>query len=345
MYRHSLTEMRDLGIREIMDILVLATEFKANLRSHREIASGLLMASLFLEPSTRTRGSFEAAMKRLGGDTITTTDFKSSSMEKGETFDDSIRIWGNYCDLIVLRHEESGAPRAAANISSVPIINAGDGINEHPTQALCDLLTLKEEFGILEGLNIAICGDLRNGRTVHSLAYGLLLLGNSVTFVPGTGLDLNEGTKKYFREHFGTVISELPPSQVGYSDLYEGDYEAKAYTFHKPIPGLDESGHKGKILYTEVKPDALYFTRCQAERGSAFNQAGYPKVNLNNFDTEFFSRAVVMHPLPRLDEVSVSLDDHPRSRYFEQAANGVPIRMALICLMLGLKPWSSAAPQ
>lgn len=343
MYRKSLTEMGDLRIGEIMDILALAAEFKANIRSHRGVASGFLMASLFLEPSTRTRGSFEAAMKRLGGDTITTTDFKSSSMEKGETFDDSIRIWGNYCDLIVLRHEESGAPRVAANISSVPIINAGDGINEHPTQALCDLLTLKEEFGILEGLNVAICGDLRNGRTVHSLAYGLLLLGNSVTFVPGTGLDLTEGTKKYLREHFGSVITEFPPSQIGYGDLYDGDYEAKAYMFHKPRSGL-EFDYKEKTIYSEVRPDALYFTRCQAERGSSANQAGYPRVSLNNLETEFFSRAIVMHPLPRLDEVSVLLDDHPRSRYFKQAANGVPIRMALICLMLGLKPWSSEAP-
>jgi aspartate carbamoyltransferase catalytic subunit len=129
---------------------------------------------------------------------------------------------------------------------------------------------------------------------------------------------------------------------VGYGDLYEGDYEAKAYMFHKPRSGL-EFDHKEKIIYTEVRPDALYFTRCQAERGSSANQAGYPKVNLNNLETEFFSRAIVMHPLPRLDEVSVLLDDHPRSRYFKQAANGVPIRMALICLMLGLKPWSSVA--
>ncbi len=343
MYRNSLTEMRDLEIREIMDILDLAAQFKSDIRGHRNMAQGVLMASLFLEPSTRTRGSFEAAMKRLGGDTITTTDFKSSSMEKGETFDDSIKIWGNYCDIIVLRHQESGAPREAADISSVPIINAGDGKNEHPTQALCDLLTLKHEFGTLEGLNVAICGDLSNGRTVHSLAYGLLLLGNSVTFVPAKGLDLTNTTKKYLVDHFGVAIHDLPSTREGYSDLFEGDYDGKAYMLHKPRSGYREYDEKNTSLNTDPRPVALYFTRCQTERGSSQSEIGYPKVNQNNLETEFLSRAIVMHPLPRLDEVSVDLDRHPRSRYFEQASNGVPTRMALICLMLGLKPWSSVA--
>jgi hypothetical protein len=177
------------------------------------------------------------------------------------------------------------------------------------------------------------------------LAYGLLLLGNPVTFVPGNGLDLNDTTKKTLCDNFGVVLSELPPSQVRYSDLFEGNHEAKAYRLHKPTPDFDEYAYNGKKLDIDLRPVALYFTRCQTERGSDTKEAGYPKVNQNNLETEFFSKAVVMHPLPRLDEVSVALDDHPRSRYFQQAANGVPIRMALICLMLGLKAWSSVTSQ
>ena len=173
-------------------MLELAREMASDIRGHSSVAQGYIMASLFFEPSTRTRGSFESAMNRLGGRVISTVGTGSSSMEKGETLVDTIRIWSKYSDVITMRHPWEGSARLAADYASVPVINGGDGGHEHPTQTLCDLFTLVAEKGSLEGLRVALCGDLKHGRTVHSLIFGLLRFGAELFFVPGEGLGLPE---------------------------------------------------------------------------------------------------------------------------------------------------------
>ena len=196
MLNNSLVTIEDLSNQEIEDVLDLAQEFREDLRGHSDMLPGYIMASLFFEPSTRTRGSFESAMKRLGGQTITTADVRSSSIEKGESLADTIRVWSGYCDMMVMRHPWEGAARLAAEYASVPVVNAGDGGHEHPTQTLCDLFTLKAEHGTLDGLRVALCGDLKNGRTVHSLTLALLRFGAQIIFVPGGGLELPEHIKR-----------------------------------------------------------------------------------------------------------------------------------------------------
>ena len=349
MYKNSLVTIEDLSKGQIEDILDLAQRIEEDRDSFYGLASRSIMASLFLEPSTRTRGSFEAAMKRLGGDAITTADAKSSSMEKGESLADTIRIWGGYSDLIVLRHPWEGAARLAAEYSDVPVINAGDGSHEHPTQTLLDLYTLRKEFGTLQGLNMVLCGDLKHGRTVHSLAYALLRFGASIIFVPGEGLELPDHVIHKIETEYGNPIQEVrhPGLAALYGEETGGDGPVVDAIYMAPsqphTPTLFDS-----VQLTIGKEEAIafYVTRKQVERGAkdgAGSLERYPRIDERVLHRKDFSKAIVMHPLPRVDEISPAVDADPRSRYFEQARNGVPVRMALIALMMGLAPWSQGS--
>jgi aspartate carbamoyltransferase catalytic subunit len=265
--------------------------------SHR--LDGRVLAALFYEPSTRTRLSFEAAMLRLGGRTMGTDNAREfSSAAKGETLEDTIRIVSGYADVIVIRHNEQGAAQRAAAVSLVPVINAGDGPGQHPTQALLDLYTIKDEIGHLDGINIAMVGDLANGRTVRSLTYLLSKF---------------QGTRIWF----------VAPPQVAMRD------DIKAH--------LDEHG----VKWTETrdlaavlpKVDVVYQTRIQKERFT--DEEAYRAVKgvyrIDGGALALMKReAIVMHPLPRVDEIAPEVDVDPRAAYFRQARNGLFIRMALL---------------
>lgn len=263
-----------------------------------------IMATLFYEPSTRTRLSFESAMHRLGGEVITTESAREfSSAAKGETLEDTIRILEGYTDVIVLRHFESGAARRAADLSSVPILNAGDGPGQHPTQALLDMYTIKKEIGRLDGISVAMVGDLANGRTVRSLTYLLTKYAEvKIYFVAPPVVGMKEDIKDYLRRH-----------GIGFEE--EDD-----------------------LLKVARKVDVIYQTRIQRERfGDRIED--YERARGNYIiDTEVMDAlsqgGVVMHPLPRVDEIAPEVDLDPRAAYFRQAHNGLYIRMALLKIVL-----------
>ena len=351
MYKGSLVTIEDLSNGQIEDILDLAQEIEEDRNAFYGLASRRIMASLFLEPSTRTRGSFEAAMKRLGGDTITTAEAKSSSMEKGESLADTIRIWSGYSDLIVLRHPWEGAARLAAEYSDVPVVNAGDGSHEHPTQTLLDLYTLRKELGTLEGLKIALCGDLKHGRTVHSLIYALLRFGAAVIFVPGEGLELPGHVIHKIETEYNKPIQKT--HHPGLEALYgEGPDDGGAVVdaiYMTPSQPHSLTLFDSIALHVDKDESlAFYVTRRQEEReamGGNGARKKYPRINAKVLKRPDFSNALILHPLPRVDELSTEVDSDSRSKYFDQARNGVPVRMALIALMLGLKPWRKGGSQ
>ena len=365
MYKGSLVTIDDLSNGQIEDILNLAEEIQEDRPAFYGLASRFIMASLFLEPSTRTRGSFEAAMKRLGGDAITTADATSSSMEKGESLADAVRIWSGYSDLIVLRHPWEGAARLAAEYSDVPVINAGDGSHEHPTQTLLDLYTLRKEFGTLEGLRIILCGDLKNGRTVHSLTYALLRFGAEIFFMSGEGLELPQHVRDKIETVYGRAIVRVDPGYLKalYSEQEATDGGVRLYSDEGATDGgvpqvdavyMTPSQPHIRALYEDesevqmnIRPaqrEAIYVTRWQRERRTEDDEGDhtarvYPRVTRRSLAGRPFERSIVLHPLPRVDELSADMDSDSRSKYFQQARNGVPVRMALVALMLGLKSW------
>ena len=345
MYRGSLVTIDDLSNGQIEDILDLAQEIQNDQGSFYGLASKRIMASLFLEPSTRTRGSFESAMKRLGGDTITTADSESSSIPKGESLADTVRIWGGYVDLIAIRHPWEGAARLAAEYSDVPVINAGDGSHEHPTQTLLDLYTLRKELGGLQGRMIVICGDLKHGRTVHSLVYALLRFGTGIIFAPGEDLELPDHVLHKIRDEFDTPVQRvhLPGIEALYGESGgDGAAAVDAIYMTPSRPHNLTFFEEVRLRISKEESLALYFTRRQVEReanGEAKTGKKYPHVDAQILGKAGFSNAVILHPLPRVDELSPALDSDRRSKYFDQARNGVPVRMALIALMLGLRPW------
>lgn len=258
-----------------------------------------IMATLFYEPSTRTRFSFESAMHRLGGSVISTENAKEfSSAAKGETLEDTIRVVGHYADVIVLRHYEAGAATRAAQVSLVPVINAGDGAGQHPTQALLDVYTIARERGSVDGARVALVGDLKNGRAVRSLLYMLTKFkGVSCTLIAPDALRMNEELSAYAASH-GVTLTET-------SNLEEGIKDA----------------------------DVVYMTRVQKERFS--DPASYEALKGNYILTHAHAdslkpSAIIMHPLPRVDEIHPDVDVSPHARYFEQAKHGVALRMALL---------------
>jgi aspartate carbamoyltransferase catalytic subunit len=285
------------------DLLSRAEEIKAEPHRFSGRLNGRVMAALFYEPSTRTRLSFEAAMLRLGGQTMGTDNAREfSSASKGETLEDTIRIVSGYADVIVLRHYEEGAAKRAASVSSVPVINAGDGPGQHPTQALLDLYTIRDELGRIDGLNIAMVGDLANGRTVRSLTYLL----------------------SKFRQ---IKIWFVAPPQVAMRD------DLKAHLDEHHIPWVENEDLDAVL--PEV--DVVYQTRIQKERFT--DPAQYEALKgiyrIDNHALELMRKyAIVMHPLPRVDEIAPEVDADPRAAYFRQARNGLHIRMALLDRLL-----------
>ena len=285
------------------DLFARAEEMKREPHRFMGRLAGQVMAALFYEPSTRTRLSFEAAMLRLGGQAMGTDNAREfSSAAKGETLEDTIRIVSGYADLIVLRHNEEGAAKRAAAVSSVPVINAGDGPGQHPTQALLDLYTIRAELGRIDGVRVAMVGDLANGRTVRSLAYLLSKFKDiKIWFVAPPQVAMREDLKKHLDEH-----------RVPWVETQDLD-----------------------AVLPEV--DVVYQTRIQKERFTDVEAYSAVK-GVYRIDKASLAQmrkyAVLMHPLPRVDEIAPEVDEDPRAAYFRQARNGLHVRMALLDRLL-----------
>jgi aspartate carbamoyltransferase catalytic subunit len=296
-----IVSIKDFSREEIDYILKTAASMEPIARSGSEMLHGKILATLFFEPSTRTRLSFEAAMNKLGGTAIGFAEPKVAAIKKGENLADTIRVVENYADVLVLRHPLEGAARLAAEFSDVPVINAGSGAEEHPTQALLDLYTILKEKGTIDGLNITLMGDLRYGRTVHSLAYALSLYNVNLFLVSPMLLrmrrEVSDAIKKRIRITEGTSVGDVLP-----------------------------------------ETDVLYVTRIQEERFP--DPAEYAKVRGTykiGLDTlrDAKEDMIIMHPLPRVDEIDHEVDDTPHARYFQQVWNGIVTRTALLALILG----------
>ena len=302
----SILEPMDMTTDELEEIFDLADEIIANPLRFAHACDGKLLATLFYEPSTRTRFSFEAAMLRLGGQVIGFSEPNSSSVAKGESIADTIRTIACYADIAVMRHPKEGAPRIAANSTDMPVINAGDGGHQHPTQTLTDLLTIRRRKGAFENLTVGLCGDLKFGRTVHSLIKAL---------------------SRYAGVNFVLISPE---------ELRVPDYVRRGVLEANNVPYREVK--KMQDVLPEL--DVLYMTRVQRER--FFNEDDYirlkdryildaEKMQLANADM------MVLHPLPRVNEIAVEVDSDPRALYFEQAKNGMFVRMALIMKLLGIE--------
>ncbi len=300
-----LIDPMDLSVEEIDDILALAQDIIADHDKYREVCKGKKLATLFFEPSTRTRLSFEAAMMELGGNVLGFSSADSSSAAKGESVGDTVRVVGCYADIIAMRHPKEGAPMRAAMVSPVPIINAGDGGHNHPTQTLTDLLTIQREKGRLNDFTIGVCGDLKFGRTVHSLI-------------------------KALSRYEGIRFILISPNELKVPDYIITEIFEKHNIEYREVTSMEE-------VMPEL--DILYMTRVQRER--FFNEADYVRLK----DTYILDKnklkdakedLSILHPLPRVNEISVSVDDDPRACYFRQALNGKYVRMALIMRLLGV---------
>ena len=302
--RHLINPL-DFSVEEIDKLLSLANDIEKNPEKYKEACKGKKLATLFYEPSTRTRLSFEAAMLNLGGSVLGFSEATSSSASKGESVADTIRIISCYADIAAMRHPKEGAALVAANNSSIPVINAGDGGHQHPTQTLTDLLTIKSLKGRLDNITIGLCGDLKFGRTVHSLINALLRYDN-VKFVLISPPELK--VPKYIIERIEAAGAE-----------------------YKEVTKLED-------VIGEL--DLLYMTRVQRER--FFNEEDYIRLK-DSFvlDKKKMKMAkedmLVLHPLPRVNEISVEVDSDPRAAYFKQAQYGVYVRMALILTLLEVK--------
>jgi len=336
----SLVTIDDLSNAEIEALFSLADEMAESPGGHSELCRGKIMASLFFEPSTRTRLSFETAMLRLGGRVISAVDIGATSLAKGESIADMAKVVGSYADIIVIRHPWEGAARVVADYAGIPVINAGDGGHEHPTQTLCDLYTIRKERKTVKGLRIALWGDLKHGRTVHSLIYALARFGATILFCPGPGLEMPEHVLRRLSTEYGGELKRCRNTNQG--------LEKKLF----PIDAIyltPSSPHQLAMLpdisiQVELKAgvDALYVTRLQKERQTPTVREqelkrGYPVVDKKLLKGKAFKRTLVMHPLPRVDELTYEMDTDPRSMYFKQAAYGLPVRMALLALLLGAK--------
>ena len=303
MHNKSLVSITDFTKKDYLKILDVAKDFEKE--SYQNLLNGRIVATLFFEPSTRTRLSFESAINRLGGRVIGFTDSNTSSATKGETLYDTIRVVSNYAELIVLRHPLEGSARYASELTSVPVINAGDGANQHPTQTLLDLYSIRKTQGKLTDLNIFMVGDLKYGRTVHSLLMAL--------------------------SEFNATFFFISPDELKMPDEYKMYLNSIGLKF-KESRDLDSS----------IKDaDIIYMTRVQKERFS--DPIEYEKTrNAYVLKDEMLSctreNMKVMHPLPRVNEISTDVDANPKAYYFQQTENGVYIRQAIISLILGLKP-------
>ncbi len=337
--RH-IVSINDLSNKEIETIFEVAQGFLKELADPNvpyrigrstNLASKFILTSLFYEPSTRTRLSFESAMLRLGGANITSADPAVSSAAKGESLADTIRVIANYCDAIVIRHPRDGAARLAAEYSPIPVINGGDGSHEHPTQTLCDLFTLRSKNKSLRNMKVAISGDLKGSRTIHSFVYALARFGATIDPLPAPGMELPAHVDRRLREEFHCRMVSKAPGQP-----HDGSIDALYVTADQPHQlSLYAEPEVDYGLVVQKKTDAVYVTRFQKERWTEHDRP-YPKIDAKFLEQAKYSDASVMHPLPRVNELDAALDTDRRAIYFQQAAYGVPIRMALISLLLHL---------
>ena len=305
MKNRDLISIADFSKEEIEEVLSVAEEMEPIAAGEKisKTLEGKILATLFFEPSTRTQFSFQVAMNRLGGSVVGLSDTSSSSMAKGEDFQDTIKIMDGYFDALVIRHSTSGSAKMAADIAKKPVINAGDGDNEHPTQALLDLYTIKKEKGHIEGVKIALLGDIRYARTYHSMIPVFAMFGMEMVFVSPKELDPPESLLTRLKKDF--------------------DIEVKQYR---------------DIMEVIEDIDIIRLCRVQAERFP--NEEEYNKVKgayVVNLDLLRHAKKdmIVMHGMPRLDELDRKVDNTPHAAYFRQACNGVPVRMALLSLILG----------
>ncbi|MDO8569123.1 MAG: aspartate carbamoyltransferase [Dehalococcoidales bacterium] len=334
----SVVTMDDLSAGEIEAIFSVADEMGDSIKGQSGLCQGKIMASLFFEPSTRTRLSFEAAMHRLGGSVVSAVDVGATSLAKGESIADMARVVGSYADIIVIRHPWEGAAKVVADYSGIPVINAGDGGHQHPTQTLLDLYTIQKERQTIKGLRIALWGDLKYGRTIHSLIFALAKFGANILFCPSPGLEVPEHIlKKLTREYGG----ELQRGKALDQTVNESPFPLDAiYTTPRSPHQLAMMPNINVGVELKGGVDALYVTRPQKERFTAEEGVAgdkYPVVNKKLLKGKAFEKTMVMHPLPRVDELSYEMDSDRRSMYFKQAARGVPVRMALISLLLGAR--------
>ena len=298
----NLINITDLSVEEIDSLIEVADDIVANHKDYENICAHKKLATLFFEPSTRTRLSFEAAMLELGGSVLGFSEANSSSAAKGESVADTIRTVGCYVDVIAMRHPKEGAPIVGAQRTTVPIINAGDGGHFHPTQTLTDLLTIKRKKGRLSNMTIGLCGDLKFGRTVHSLIEAML-------------------------RYEGIKFVLISPGELQVPDYMKEKMNAKGAQW-KEVESLEEA---------MPELDILYMTRVQKER--FFNEEDYIRLKDSYIlDLEKLKPAkadlTIMHPLPRVNEISTEVDDDPRAVYFKQVQYGVYVRMALILTLL-----------
>lgn len=299
----SLIDIADLTVEEIDELIVKAEDIIADPGKYAHVCAGKTLATLFYEPSTRTRLSFESAMYGLGGNVLGFSEAASSSAAKGESVADTVRVVSYYADIIAMRHFKEGAPKVASMFASIPVINAGDGGHNHPTQTLTDLLTIKREKGHLDNLTIGLCGDLKFGRTVHSLATAMSRYNNiNFIFISPEELTMPENVKSEI----------LEKNNIPYIETR---------SLEEAMPKLD----------------ILYMTRVQRER--FFNEADYLRLKDSYILTPDKLKPAkanlsILHPLPRVNEISVAVDEDPRACYFRQAMNGKFIRMALIMKLL-----------
>ena len=303
--RHLMSPL-DLSVEELKDLLDLASDIEANPKKYAHACDGKKLATLFFEPSTRTRLSHEAAMMNLGGNVLGFSSADSSSASKGETVADTVRMVSCYADIIAMRHPKEGAPMVASRYSSIPIINAGDGGHQHPTQTLTDLLTIRSLGGRLDNLTIGLCGDLKFGRTVHSLIQALV-------------------------RHTNIKFVLISPEELRLPGYIRKDILDKMNIPYEEVERLEDA---------LPQLDVLYMTRVQKER--FFNEEDY--IRMKDFyilDAKKMELApkhmLVLHPLPRVNEIAVEVDDDPRAAYFKQAQYGVYVRMALILTLLDIK--------
>ena len=301
--RHVMSPL-DFSVEELDKLLTLANDIEKNPEKYAHACDGKKLATLFYEPSTRTRLSFEAAMMNLGGNVLGFSSADSSSAAKGESVADTIRVTSCYADICAMRHPKEGAPLVASMASSIPVINAGDGGHQHPTQTLTDLLTIRSLKGRLDNLTIGLCGDLKFGRTVHSLIEALVLRYSNVKFVLISPEELR--VPSYIREDI------LEKNNVEFEEVER---------LEDALPKLD----------------ILYMTRVQKER--FFNEEDYVRMKdfyiLDKQKMELAPKDMyILHPLPRVNEIAVEVDDDPRAAYFKQAQYGVYVRMALILRLL-----------
>lgn len=298
----SLVSINDFSKEEIMDLLEKARSFEEN--PNRRVLEGKVIATLFFEPSTRTRLSFETAVNRLGGRIIGFSDAATSSSSKGESLKDTIMMVSNYVDLIIMRHYLEGAARYASEVSSVPIINAGDGANQHPTQTMLDLYSIYKTQGTLENLNITMVGDLKYGRTVHSLLQAM--------------------------SHFNPTFHFVAPDELKMPQEY------KMFCDEHNIPYYEHRDFSEEVIN---QADILYMTRVQRERFTDLME--YERVKdvyilHNSMLANSKPNLRVLHPLPRVNEIAYDVDDNPKAYYFQQAKNGLYARQAIICKVLGI---------